>query len=88
MSKAIAMFIILMFLAHPNIVQYMLYNFKCIDIDGEMRMKEDLEILCWTGTHKIFSMFVALPAIVAWGFGMPFLAFLLLTRVRNSLEKS
>jgi hypothetical protein len=37
-----------MFLAYPNIIQFMLYAFKCIDIDGEMRLKADLEILCWT----------------------------------------
>lgn len=82
-GKGISTFIILMFLAHPNIVQYMLYDMKCVDIDGEQRMKADLEILCWTKTHYIYTFALAVPSLLVWGIGLPFFGFMLLTKVRN-----
>ncbi len=51
--------------------------FNCIDIDGESRMKNDLEVVCYKGAHYIWTMFVALPSIVVWGLGIPFFAFIL-----------
>ena len=32
-GKAMSTLVIILFLAHPNIVQFMFYNFKCLDID-------------------------------------------------------
>ena len=81
-------FVILMFLAYPNIMQFMLYAFKCIDIDGEMRLKADLEIVCWTTVHQIYAYLIALPAIIAWGLGLPVLAFWSLTSNRGSIIKA
>ena len=46
-GKAISTLVIVLFLIHPNIVQYMLYDFKCIDVDGESRVIFDLEVICW-----------------------------------------
>ena len=76
-----------MFLAYPNIIQFMLYAFKCIDIDGEMRLKADLEILCWTQVHSIYAYVIALPALIVWGLGLPLLAFWNLTKNRGAIIK-
>ncbi len=70
----------LLFIAHPNIVQYMLYQFKCIDVDGVQRLKYDLEIECWTPIHSTFTFAVALPALILWGLGMPVVAFWFLSK--------
>lgn len=37
-GKAISTVVILLFLVHPNIVQSMFFNFKCVDIDGFSRL--------------------------------------------------
>lgn len=78
--------VIVLFLAHPNIVQYMFYNFKCMTIDTEQRVTEDLEVVCWDENHKFFSYFVAIPSIIVWGLGIPFFALILLTRIRKNLD--
>jgi hypothetical protein len=86
-SRAISTLVILLFLVHPNIVEYMFNGFYCVDIDGEQRIQEDLRVECWQTEHKIFGFFLAMPAIIVWGLGIPFFAFSLLTRERESLNK-
>ena len=75
----------LMFIATPNIMQFMLGMFKCIDVDGEMRLRADLEIMCWTSNHYMITFFVALPSLIVWGVGLPVLAFILLTEKRAEI---
>lgn len=87
-ERKVQTFVILMFLAYPNIIQFMLYAFKCIDIDGEMRLKADLEILCWTQIHSICAYMIALPALIVWGLGLPLLAFWSLTKNRGAIIKA
>jgi len=43
-SRAISTLVILLFLVHPNIVEYMFNGFYCVDIDGEQRIQEDLRV--------------------------------------------
>ena len=78
-------FTILMFIATPNLMQFMLGIFKCIDVNGEMRLKVDLDIVCWTTTHHIITFFVALPSLIVWGVGLPILAFIQLTKKRAEI---
>jgi hypothetical protein len=78
----------LMFIAYPNIMQFMLSLFKCIDIDGEMRLKVDLEIVCWSSNHQLFAYVVALPSLIVWGLGLPILAFILLTNKRADIASA
>eukprot|EP00347_Sterkiella_histriomuscorum_P008702 403344080 len=86
-NKIISTLVILLFLVHPNIVQYMFSNFKCIEIDGENRILDDLQVICWDSTHKIVSYFIALPCIIVWGLGIPFFALVLLMRNRKRLDQ-
>eukprot|EP00347_Sterkiella_histriomuscorum_P017716 403348268 len=86
-GKAMSTLVIVLFLIHPSIVQYMFFNFKCIDVDEDSRVQDDLEIVCWTSAHKLYSLFVAVPSMIVWGLGIPFFAFLLLTKVRLILDK-
>ena len=37
-GKALSTLVIVLFLVHPNIVQYTFFNFKCLDVDGESRV--------------------------------------------------
>ncbi len=43
-TKAISTIVILLFFVHPNIVNFVFNVFNCIDVDGESRVKNDLEI--------------------------------------------
>ena len=42
-----ASIVIVLFLVHPTIVQYMFYDFKCKEFDDEKRVLNDLEVECW-----------------------------------------
>jgi hypothetical protein len=48
MSRVISTLVILLFLAHPNIVQMLFYNFKCYNVDGVERLMDDLQVICWS----------------------------------------
>jgi len=49
-------------------------------------VQNDLEIVCYVGQHFFWSMFIALPALIVWGMGIPFFGFLLMFRERNRLD--
>jgi hypothetical protein len=74
-------------IALPNMIQFFMYSFKCIDIDGELRLKADLEIVCWTQTHNLIAYMIALPALLVWCAGLPVLSFWYLTKNRGAIIK-
>lgn len=43
--------------------------------------------MCYKGAHYFWSIGVALPCIIVWGLGIPFFAFVLMSRVRKNLVK-
>ena len=85
-SRIMATLIILFFLVHPSIVQYMFSNFNCIDIDGEQRVMNDLEVQCWSSEHYNYSLLLAVPALIIWGFGIPAFAWIVLARNKENLD--
>ncbi|CDW85822.1 UNKNOWN [Stylonychia lemnae] len=85
-NKAMSSIVILLFLAHPSIVQYSFSNFKCKNIDGENRVLEDLEIVCWEQQHLFYTNFVSIPTVLIWGIGIPLFAYLILLKHRMKLE--
>ena len=62
------------------------YIFSCININGEKRVKVDLDIVCYEGEHLYWSLGVALPSLIVWGLGIPLFALGLLISHRDSLE--
>jgi hypothetical protein len=62
-------------------------TFYCLDIDGETRLKHDLEIKCYEGPHYFWAFGVAMPAMILWGFGIPLFGLALLLLDRDKIEK-
>lgn len=58
-----------------------------MDIDGETRLKFDLEVRCYKKAHSFWSFYVALPGMIGWGVGIPIFALLLLIRERDRIDK-
>ncbi|CDW74791.1 UNKNOWN [Stylonychia lemnae] len=85
-GKMVATMVIVLFLIHPNIVQYMFFNFKCLDISEELRVMNDLEVLCWGEYHTLFSYFVAIPCIIVWGVGIPAFAYFIMRKHSKNLD--
>eukprot|EP00347_Sterkiella_histriomuscorum_P016375 403353429 len=86
LNRSVSSIVIVLFLIHPSVILYMFYNFKCKDIDGEMRIRNDLEIECWSDQHKYYSFYFAIPSIIVWGLGIPLAAFVILFYRRKALD--
>ena len=86
-GRFVASLIILLFLVHPNIVQYMFDNFNCKNMDGDQRVYKDMEIICHKGAHFFWAMFLAVPCIVIWGLGIPLFAWCMLSREKDKLDR-
>lgn len=54
--------------------------------NGDWWLLEDLEILCWSGKHLLWSLGIGLPAVFIWIIGSPLIAFAYLYRKRNNLD--
>ncbi|CDW79084.1 UNKNOWN [Stylonychia lemnae] len=85
-GRTVSTIIIILFLVHPSIVQYMFSNFSCMTIDSDQRIQDDLEVKCWSDFHNFISYFIAIPSIIVWGIGIPFFALILLFRLRSKLD--
>eukprot|EP00347_Sterkiella_histriomuscorum_P017660 403348489 len=85
-TKAISSIVIVLFFVYSSIVQSMLDMFNCIDVDGESRLKIDLEVVCYKGQHTFWSMFVAVPGILVWGVGVPMLSYMLMNNEKHRLD--
>jgi len=55
-------------------------------INQTKRLEDDLVIICYEGFHLKWSLFVALPCLIFWGFGIPLFAFFLLKRNKANLD--
>ena len=64
----------------------MFHYYSCKDIDSEKRVTDDLEIECWGAEHIWFSLSIAVPSLIIWGFGIPLFAWIVLARNSDELE--
>ena len=79
--------IIVTFLFYPTIVKVIAQSMNCIVIDDEPRLFEDLEEVCYTGTHLWIMICVSIPAIIIWAVGIPIYALIKLRTNLISLAK-
>ena len=85
-GKALTTLIITMILLYPTIVSLALQDFRCVEVDGESRLLEDFEVLCWSSSHTLVSLAVAIPSLIVWAFGVPLLWFLFISTNKKDLS--
>ena len=74
-------------MVHPNIVQYMFDAFNCTSIGDDNRVKNDLQIQCWAGSHMFWGLALAIPSIMVWGLGIPCFAIIILSKEKDKLAE-
>ena len=84
-TRFISSLVIIVFLIHPTITQYMIDMFNCLDFDGDLRLMGDLQVVCWTGMHWYMTYFCALPCIFLWGLGIPAATWVLMNNEKERL---
>ena len=85
-ARFVTTYIFILFLIFPSLVQIMVDQFNCQEYDEELRSKIDLQVECWEGWHKVFSLYVALPGIILYGIGIPAGVFYLMRRDKDRLD--
>ena len=77
-DKTYSTIVIILFLIYPTIVSYMAESVNCYELEGEnegfYRLYDDLEEICYRGTHFWIVGFVSIPGLILWAFGIPFFA--------------
>ena len=72
---------------YPTIVSILAKSLNCIVIEGETRLFDDLEEVCYTGTHLIVVLTVSMPGLIAWAAGIPMYALIKLNKNFTALRE-
>ena len=86
MDKSMATIAIIWFLFYPTLVSLLAGSINCTPIEGVTRLYDDLGEICFEGDHLHIMLFVSIPGLIIWAFGMPFLGFVQIKRQRKQLE--
>ena len=70
-SKVTTTCIVILFLIHPTIIRVMFDMFNWDTIEGETRLVKEINTLWYKGAHLYMVLFLTVPAIIVWGFGIP-----------------
>ena len=73
-DKTYSTIIIMLFLFYPTIVSYMAESVNCFELEGVFRLYNDLEQVCYQGTHLWIVFLVSYPGLLLWGLGIPLFA--------------
>lgn len=57
-----------------------------MSIDSDKRVVNDLQVVCWGAEHMNYSMMIAVPSLIVWGFGIPAFAWIVLARNQENLD--
>jgi hypothetical protein len=77
-GKFTSTLVILLFLVQPNIAQMMFLSFNCYEVDTNIRLKENIESVCYAGEHLFYLLTVIIPSVILWAIGIPLFAIFLL----------
>ena len=53
---------------------------------GFYGITDDLVIQCWSSTHVLYSLALAVPSLIVWGFGIPLYAWIILAKYKEDLD--
>ena len=85
-NQMVSTIIILLFLAHPSLVQSIFSILSCSEIDpGESWLVADPSIRCWQEEHMFYTVVVGIPGVGIWCLGIPAVAMLIIIKNRREL---
>lgn len=88
MHYFVSAMIVELFLFHPYIVQSMFTSFNCMEVDGQMRLTDNIQSICYKGVHFYAIIGITIPSLLIWGIGIPIAAFILLRKHRETIIAS
>ena len=89
LSRSIILSLItVVYFFHTTITSIMFGLFKCFPIEGESLLERDMTVKCWNPVHMVWVIFLGIPYIVVWTFGLPILGIVFFTIRRKHLKKA
>mmetsp|Transcript_6151 Transcript_6151/g.5544 ORF Transcript_6151/g.5544 Transcript_6151/m.5544 type:complete len:320 (-) Transcript_6151:481-1440(-) len=82
----ISTIVILTFLVHPTVTEYMVDMFDCHTYDEDLRFQLDLQVICFTGLHYLLAFAVSLPCLILYGVGIPGVVWILMRKETERFE--
>ena len=80
-------FISIIFVFHPSMVEQSLAVFQCAQVDeNDYRMVMNMDFKWYSLNHLKWILLTAIPVLIFWVVGMPFLAFIILFKNKHNLE--
>ena len=90
-SDVFAMFIIIVFIFNPKIIQNSLAAFKCTNLGDisypQLYLEADPDIKCWESYHVKKVISIALPSFLVWGILSPLYVLRELKRNKDNLHE-
>jgi len=77
--------VILLFLVHPNITKAMFSSFNCMSVEGVYYLREDIDYVCYEGSHLIYLLIISVPSIILWSIGIPLAVLFVLIKNKSVL---
>lgn len=78
--------VILFFLLHPALSRQTWAVASCVGVGPELRMRNDLEELCYGHKHTMMICVIAVPMLIAYVLGIPLTGLALLLKNRDRLD--
>ena len=78
---------IVLFFTYPNIVYNLVQSVNCVRVEDTMRLYQDIEQICWEGSHLLVATTVSLPGIVGWALGLPALGLFYIRHFRQKVAE-
>ena len=85
-DRTVAAVVVLLFLLHPLITTVVFQAFFCTQIDGNPRLVQQLEQVCWQGAHLLWATCLGGAGLLLWVIGVPLFTGLTLREESSRLQ--
>jgi hypothetical protein len=77
--------VLIAFLLHPTLSQKAMQMFDCTELNDEWYVSQQMDEMCWSSTHIMWSILVGIPLVVLYAIGIPLYGFYILYMHRKQL---
>ena len=88
MNNLLSVFLVVFYNFYPRLILSAFFLFKCITINDstDSFLEQNPDIMCWDRKHISLILFLGLPNIVIWGFGIPILLSLMALKFKLLMD--
>ena len=81
--------IVLCYNFQPSLITTLFTFQNCVQIDGNLRLKKNVNVICWEGSHLLYFYFLVMPNLLLWMIFLPgFLLYVLIKSFKTKQTKN